>query len=122
MLEVYICSLPGIAFPFGLTLSFSNLHFLGLAFVYSRDVFGIRRLWGQTIKNQPQISHVLHISHLLETLHESKIHLKSITIFLDDNGALLIRPKQAFRSIQNVFKKLLRNLKNKDYLTEFSTD
>ena len=31
------------------------------------------------------------------------------------------KPKQAFRSTRNVFKKLPRNLK-KIYLTEFSTD
>ena len=31
------------------------------------------------------------------------------------------KPKQAFRSIRNVFNKLLRNLKNV-YLMEFSTD
>jgi len=46
MLEFYIRSLAGIAFLLGLTgyhifRSFSNLHFLGLAFFYSRDVFGI---------------------------------------------------------------------------------
>jgi len=42
---------------------------------------------------------------------------KSVTIFPDDDGAVLVsktKPKQAF-------KKLLQNLKKK-YLTEFSTD
>jgi len=37
--------------------------------------------------------------------------LKSVTIFLDDYGAILAKPKQAFRSTQNAFKKLLWNLK-----------
>jgi len=40
MLEFYIRSLAGVAFLLGL-MSLSNLHFIGLAFFYSRDVFGI---------------------------------------------------------------------------------
>jgi len=41
--------------------------------------------------------------------------------FLDDEGAVLAKLKQAFRSTQNTFKKLPQNLK-KSYLTKFSTN
>jgi len=32
---------------------------------------------------------------------------KLVTIFLDDDGAVLAKPKQTFRLTQNAFKKLL---------------
>jgi len=42
---------------------------------------------------------------------QSKIHLKSVTIFLDNDWLGKTKPKQAFRSTLHAFKKLLRNLK-----------
>ena len=46
---------------------------------------------------------------------------KPASIFPDDDKAVLVKSKQAFRSTQNTFNKLLRNLK-KNYLMEFSSD
>jgi len=46
---------------------------------------------------------------------------KSVTIFLNDNGAVLVKPKQAFRLTQNTFKKLLQNFK-KELFNRISTD
>jgi len=39
--------------------------------------------------------------------------VNSVTIFLDDDGAALVMPKQTFRLTQNAFKKLIRILKKK---------
>jgi len=47
---------------------------------------------------------------------QSKFTQKLVTIFPDDDGAVLVKPEKASRSTRNAFKKLLKNL------TEFSTD
>jgi len=43
---------------------------------------------------------------------ESDLKVKPATIFLDDDGAVKTKPKQAFRSTWNTFNKLLQNFKN----------
>ena len=42
-----------------------------------------------------------------------KIVLPKNSSFPDDNGAVLVKPKQAFGSTQNAFKKLRQNFKNR---------
>jgi len=69
------------------------------------------------------IFHLIHYVQPVENTHVPQIEItqKPPSSFVGDDGAVLVRHKQAFKSTRNTFKKLPLNSK-KIYLTELSFD